>query len=75
MYDCSDIKDTHNIDNDMPTHAGYHYGSTAVEWYSLIVALKKYQETGTWKPDVSLNDGLRAVEIGLSSTRALERDE
>jgi predicted dehydrogenase len=75
VYDCSDIKDTHNIDNDMPTHAGYHYGSTAVEWYRLIAALKKYQATGTWKPDVSLNDGLRAVEIGLSSTRALERDE
>lgn len=75
VYDCSDMKNVHNIDDEMPTHGGYHYGSTAVEWYNLIAAMKKYRETGTWKPDVSLDDGLRAVQSGLSATRAIVRQE
>lgn len=59
----------------MPTHGGYHYSSTAVEWYHLIAAMKKYRETGKWNPDVSLDDGMRAVEMGLLATRAIVKDE
>jgi predicted dehydrogenase len=71
VYDCSNVKDVHNIDtNDtIPTHGGYHYSSTAVEWYKLLQAMDKYKKTGIWDPLVSLQDGLDAVEIGLHATQ------
>lgn len=71
MYDCSDLKDIHGIGCDIPTHGGYHYSSTAVEWYRLITAMKNYSKTGVFVPDVSLDDGMRAVEIGLHATSAV----
>jgi myo-inositol 2-dehydrogenase / D-chiro-inositol 1-dehydrogenase len=77
VYDCSNVQQVHGIDNAMPTHGGYHYCSTAVEWYKLLDAIHHHQETGVWTPLVSLNDGLRAVEIGLEATQAIvnETDE
>ena len=57
------------IDEVLPTHGGYHYSSTSVEWYHLIRAISSYQVGGIWNPQVSLVDGLRAVEIGLQATR------
>jgi hypothetical protein len=73
VYDCSDVKSVHGIDSElhMPTHGGYHYSSTAVEWFQLITAIYKYRETGAWEPQVSLQDGLRAVEIGLCATKSV----
>lgn len=73
IYDCSNVKDIHNIhnsddNNNMPTHSGYHYSSTAIEWYQLLDAMKQYQKTNVWEPLVSLDDGLKAVEIGLNAT-------
>jgi hypothetical protein len=42
-----------------------------VEWYYLLQAMLYYQETGVWKPHVSLEDGIRAVEMGLQATRVI----
>jgi hypothetical protein len=53
----------------IPTHSGYHYSSTGIEWYRLLDAMEYYQQTNHWKPLVSLEDGLKAVEIGLHATR------
>jgi len=76
IYDCSNIKEIHGIEDhkDIPTHGGYHYSSTTVEWYHLLQAMKQYEETGLWHPQVSLEDGLRAVEIGLQATEAIVGD-
>ena len=71
IYDCSDVKDVHGIDHEIPTHGGYHYSSTAVEWFRLLQAMDACKETGTWPPLVSLDDGIRAVEIGLQATRSI----
>lgn len=71
VYDCSNVMEVHGIENAMPTHGGYHYCSTAVEWFKLLDAIHGHQQTGVWKPLVSLEDGLRAVEIGLQATQAL----
>lgn len=75
VYDCSDVKSVNDIQGDLPTHGGYHYSSTAVEWYHLLNAMKVFEETSFWAPKVSLNDGLRAVEIGLQATRAIVNEQ
>jgi hypothetical protein len=70
VYDCTNVKDVHNINStdSIPTHGGYHYSSTAVEWYKLLQAIDIYKTTNVWNPLVSLQDGLHAVEIGLHAT-------
>ena len=73
VYDCSDVKSVHDISMDkFPTHTGYHYASTAVEWYKLLHCIDEYERTGLWKPEVSLNDGIDAVKMGLAATDALD---
>ena len=73
IFDCTDVKDIHQIGEDveMPTHGGHHYCSTAVEWLRLISAIKLQRKTGVWKPDVSLDDGLRAVDMGMLATASI----
>ena len=77
VFDCSDISAVHDMltdsngDGNATLHAGYHYCSTAVEWYWLLDAMNKYGETGLWAPHVSLSDGIRAVELGLAATSSL----
>lgn len=75
VYDCSDVAAIHGIDSTMPTHGGYHYSSTAVEWYKLLDAIQSYKISGEWQPLVSLDDGLHAVEIGLQATRAIVNEQ
>jgi hypothetical protein len=75
IYDCSSLKDVFGIDDILPSHGGYHYSSTSVEWYSLIKAITHYREGGEWNPQVSLSDGLRAVEIGLQATKQVVNEE
>ena len=77
VYDCSDVKSIHGIQQEMPmpTHGGYHYSSTAVEWYRLLEAMKAHQESDIFIPEVSLEDGMRAVEIGLSATAAIVNEQ
>ena len=77
VYDCSDVKDVHGIENneEMPTHGGYHYCSTAVEWYRLLAAMKQHAKTGLFVPEVSLNDGMSAVRIGLQASAAIVNEQ
>lgn len=76
IFDCSDVKRIHGIDSEkkIPTHGGYHYCSTAIEWYHLLNQIKNHRAGGTFEPHVSLKDGLRAVEIGIHATAALIND-
>lgn len=71
VFDCSNVAEIHQIDGVLPTHTGYHYCSTAVEWYNLLHAMRVYEKTNIWSPMVSLDAGIRAVEIGLQATTAI----
>jgi myo-inositol 2-dehydrogenase / D-chiro-inositol 1-dehydrogenase len=71
VYDCSSVKEVFGIESDIPTHSGYHYSSTAVEWHELLNAIRRHETTGVWEPRVSVLDGLRAVELGLCATEAI----
>jgi len=75
VFDCADVRDVHGIENEIPTHGGYHYSSTAVEWYQLLTAMRTYDKTRSWAPAVSLDDGLRAVQIGLQATNAIVNEQ
>jgi myo-inositol 2-dehydrogenase / D-chiro-inositol 1-dehydrogenase len=79
VYDCSDVRHVHGLEDSsaatIPTHGGYHYSSTAIEWYKLLQAMRHEKETGVWTPLVSLQDGLRAVEIGLRATQAIVNEQ
>lgn len=70
VYDCSNVREIHGIKNEIPTHGGYHYSSTAVEWHRLVSAMVLCQQTGLWNPEVTLQDGMEAVRIGLYATEA-----
>jgi len=76
IFDCRDVKSVHGIDSDhdIPTHGGYHYCSTAIEWYHLLNEIQNHRRGKTFQPQVSLKDGLRAVEIGIHATSALIND-
>jgi len=37
--------------------------------------MRNYEMTGIWKPKVSLDDGLSAVEIGLQATQAIVNED
>ena len=56
----------------LPTHKGYHYCSTAVEWFRLLDAIHEFRDTELWNPMVTLQDGIRAVEIGLHATDKID---
>ena len=72
-FDCSDnFQEIFGIDSkEMPTHAGYHYCSTAVEWYHLIGAIRSFKGGDSFQPQVSLEDGLAAVQMGIQATASL----
>jgi hypothetical protein len=71
VWDCSNVKEIHGIEEEMPTHGGYHYSSTAVEWYYLRRTIAFWKSTGRFQPHVSLQDGLRAVQMGLAATSSI----
>ena len=72
----TNVKEIHNIydEEQMPTHGGYHYSSTAVEWLKLIYAIQTCRKSGDWIPEVPLDDGLRAVEMGMMATSSIVND-
>lgn len=74
VFDCRNVREVHSIQNDIPTHGGYHYSSTAIEWYHLLHEIKKFRETGEFQAQVSCLDGLRAVEMGIEATSKLVDD-
>ena len=66
MYDFAD---------DIPNmHSGYHYSSTAIEWKYLLDAVREFQEGNAFTPKVSLDDGIRAVEMGISAMNNISND-
>ena len=77
IYDCSNVKDVHGIETneEIPSHGGYHYSSTAIEWYRLLAAMKRHANFGTFSPEVSLDDGMRAVEIGLQASSIIVNEQ
>ncbi|CAB9501287.1 dihydrodiol dehydrogenase [Seminavis robusta] len=75
VFDCSDAKEIHGIEDEIPTHGGYHYSSTAVEWYRLLGAMRHHSKTGTFLPEVSLQDGMAAVQIGLQASTAIVNEQ
>ena len=74
VFDCSNVREIHSIEGKIPTHGGYHYCSTAIEWYHLLNEIKRYDDTREFRPHVSLDDGLRAVEMGIEATAKLAED-
>ena len=76
VFDCSNVKEVHHIQENesIPTHGGYHYSSTAVEWYHLLNEMKRHRKTGEFQAQVSCLDGLRAVEMGIEATAKLVND-
>lgn len=67
VIDCSDLSQVYSFADDIPTHAGHHYCSTAVEWKYLIESVTKWQNGGEFVPQVSLEDGIKAVEMGMQA--------
>ena len=68
VYDCSDLRHVYNFADQIPNmHSGYHYCSTAIEWKYLIDAIVESKEGNPFVPQVSLEDGIKAVEMGISS--------
>jgi len=74
VFDCSNVREIHSIESEIPTHGGYHYSSTAIEWYHILNEIRRYRETGEFYPQVSLEDGLKAVEMGIEATAKLADD-
>lgn len=67
VIDCSELKRVYNFADEIPKHSGYHYCSTAIEWKFLLDAIKHAGKGGHFVPQVSLHDGLCAVEMGIQS--------
>lgn len=68
VYDCSDLRQVYDFVDELPsTHAGYHYCSTAIEWKYLIDAMNDATAGEKFVPKVSLEDGIKAVEMGIAS--------
>ena len=70
VFDCSELADVYDFADELPSmHAGYHYCSTAIEWKYLIDAIKGTQDGKPFVPQVSLDDGIKAVEMGIASMK------
>mmetsp|Transcript_47270 Transcript_47270/g.143128 ORF Transcript_47270/g.143128 Transcript_47270/m.143128 type:complete len:486 (-) Transcript_47270:398-1855(-) len=67
ITDCSDLGKVYPFADEIPQHCGYHYCSTAIEWKYLIDQIKAHREGGAFRPQVSLNDGISAVEMGINA--------
>lgn len=67
VIDCSILSNVYSFADEIPQHAGHHYCSTAVEWKHLIDQVENWQKNGTFTPQVSLDDGIAAVEMGMKA--------
>lgn len=67
VIDCSVLSNVYSFADEIPHHAGHHYCSTAVEWKYLIDQVESWQNNGTFVPQVSLEDGIAAVEMGMEA--------
>lgn len=70
IFDCSDLRQVYDFANEIPKmHSGYHYCSTAIEWKYLIDVMMDHKEGNPFTPQVSLDDGIKAVEMGIASMK------
>eukprot|EP00557_Chaetoceros_sp_GSL56_P000783 CAMPEP_0176498350 /NCGR_PEP_ID=MMETSP0200_2-20121128/12269_1 /TAXON_ID=947934 /ORGANISM="Chaetoceros sp., Strain GSL56" /LENGTH=425 /DNA_ID=CAMNT_0017896541 /DNA_START=194 /DNA_END=1471 /DNA_ORIENTATION=- len=67
IIDCSNLSNVYSFANEIPQHAGHHYCSTAVEWKFLIDQVQNWKNGGKFVPQVSLDDGIKAVEMGMQA--------
>ena len=67
VIDCSNLKNVYDFADEIPQHAGHHYCSTAIEWKYLIGQVESWQNGGDFVPQVSLEDGIAAVEMGMKA--------
>jgi myo-inositol 2-dehydrogenase/D-chiro-inositol 1-dehydrogenase len=68
IFDCSDLRQVYDFADSIPKmHSGYHYCSTAIEWKFLIDVIKDSKEGRPFIPRVTLDDGIKAVEMGIAS--------
>ncbi len=68
VFDCSDLGQVYDFAESIPEmHSGYHYSSTAIEWKYLIDAINDNRDGKPFLPKVSLDDGIKAVEMGITS--------
>lgn len=65
VIDCSNLRNVYSFADEIPQHAGHHYCSTAIEWKYLIEQVENWQGGGNFVPQVSLEDGIAAVEMGM----------
>jgi len=73
IVDCGDLKEVYDFADEIPHHAGYHYCSTAVEWKYLLDAVERVHNGEPFAPQVSLADGIAAVEMGILATHSINR--
>lgn len=67
VIDCSNLSNVYSFADEIPQHAGHHYCSTAIEWKYLIEQVENWQKGKEFIPQVSLWDGLAAVEMGMKA--------
>ncbi len=67
IIDCSNLKNVYSFADEIPQHAGHHYCSTAIEWKYLIEQVENWQSGEDFIPQVSLEDGIAAVEMGMKA--------
>jgi len=67
IVDCSDLANVYSFANEIPQHKGYHYCSTAIEWKYLIDQIKTKRDGGIFNAQVTLEDGIKAVEMGIAA--------
>jgi hypothetical protein len=73
IYDCSDLDEVYSFADEIPKHSGYHYCSTAVEWKHLIDSIKTKWSGAAFIPQVSLEDGIQAVEMGIEAMLCISK--
>jgi len=76
VFDCSDLSHVYpSFGKDIPSHSGYHYCSTSIEWKHLIDQIRAKRDLGTFTPQVSLEDGIRAVEMGIHAMKNISNNK
>ena len=78
VFDCSNVKEIHNVTfltrSRCPHMVDITIQAQRVEWLKLISAIQTWRKSGDWIPKVPLDDGLRAVEMGMMATSSIVND-
>ena len=70
------MRQVYDFAEDIPEmHSGYHYCSTAIEWKYLIDSIEEFKDGKAFLPKVSLDDGIKAVEMGIASMNNITNGE